>query len=39
MLDGNIIYEHEAEPVEVFSPETSYIITDMMRDVLNMVLE
>ena len=21
-LDGNIIYEHESEPVEVFSPET-----------------
>ena len=33
-LDGNIIYEHEVEEVEVYSPETSYIITDMMRDVL-----
>lgn len=33
-LDGNIIYQHEVEPVQVFSPETSYIITDMMRDVL-----
>ncbi|QDP99789.1 penicillin-binding protein [Lysinibacillus fusiformis] len=33
-LDGNIIYQHEIEPVQVFSPETSYIVTDMMRDVL-----
>src|SRR5690606_8710217 len=33
-LDGNVIYEHEVEPVEVYSPETSYIVTDMMRDVL-----
>ena len=33
-LDGNVIYEHKVEPVQVFSPETSYIITDMMRDVL-----
>ncbi|PYF09072.1 penicillin-binding protein [Ureibacillus chungkukjangi] len=33
-LDGNIIYEHEVEPVQVFSPETSYIVTDMLRDVL-----
>lgn len=33
-LDGNTIYQHEVEPVQVFSPETSYIITDMMRDVL-----
>lgn len=33
-MKGNIVFEHKAEPVEVFSPETSYIITDMMRDVL-----
>ncbi|MCG7335539.1 penicillin-binding protein [Sporosarcina sp. ACRSM] len=33
-MDGNLIYEHKPEPVDVFSPETSYIITDMMRDVL-----
>lgn len=32
-VDGNIIYQHTPEPVQVFSPETSYIITDMMRDV------
>ncbi len=34
-LDGNIIYQHEIEPTEVFSPETSYIVTDMLRDVLD----
>ena len=33
-LDGNVIYEHKVEPVQVFSPETSYIVTDMLRDVL-----
>lgn len=32
--DGNLIYKHKVEPVQVFSPETSYIITDMLRDVL-----
>ena len=32
-VDGNIIYQHEVEPVEVFSPQTSYIISDMLRDV------
>lgn len=34
-LDGNIIYKHEVEPVQVFSPETSYMVTDMLRDVLD----
>lgn len=33
-LDGNIIYEHKVEPVEVFSEETAYMMTDMLRDVL-----
>ncbi|WP_318614192.1 transglycosylase domain-containing protein [Sporosarcina sp. YIM B06819] len=33
-MDGKIVYEHIVEPVDVFSPETSYIITDMLRDVL-----
>lgn len=32
--EGNIVYKHEAEPVQVYSPETSYIVTDMLRDVL-----
>ncbi|MCG3089435.1 transglycosylase domain-containing protein [Sporosarcina cyprini] len=31
---GNVIFEHKSEPVEVFSPETAYIITDMLRDVV-----
>src|SRR5690625_821418 len=30
--DGEVIYEHEPEPVEVFSPQTSYLTLDMMRD-------
>ena len=32
-MDGNIVYQHEIEPVEVFSPQTAYIISDMLRDV------
>ena len=32
-MDGNIVYQHKVEPVEVFSPQTAYIISDMMRDV------
>lgn len=34
-LDGNTIYEHKVEPVDVFTPETSYMVTDMLRDVLD----
>lgn len=33
--DGKIVYEHEPEPVEVFSPQTAYLTIDMMRDVLS----
>ncbi len=32
---GKTIYQHEAEPVEVFSPQTAYLTIDMMRDVIN----
>ncbi|SIO02774.1 penicillin-binding protein [Carnobacterium alterfunditum] len=32
--DGTIVYQHEAEPVEVFSAETAYLTTDILRDVL-----
>lgn len=32
---GNTIYEHESKPTEVFSKETAYLMTDMMRDVLS----
>lgn len=34
-VDGNVIYQHEVEAVPVFSAATSYIITDMLRDVLS----
>jgi len=33
--DGEIIYEQESEPVEVFSPQTSYLLIDMLRDVIS----
>ncbi|GIO24443.1 transglycosylase domain-containing protein [Oceanobacillus sp. J11TS1] len=33
--DGEVIYEHETEPVEVFSPQTTYLTIDMMRDVIH----
>ncbi|RDI44298.1 transglycosylase domain-containing protein [Falsibacillus pallidus] len=32
--DGNTVYQHESTPVDVFSPQTSYLMIDMMRDVL-----
>lgn len=32
-MNGNIIYEHKVDPVDVFSPQTAYIISDMLRDV------
>lgn len=32
--DGEVIYEHEVEQVEVFSPQTAYLTLDMMRDVI-----
>src|SRR6185312_9465966 len=31
--EGNIVYQHQVEPINVFSPETAYVITDMLRDV------
>ena len=31
---GNVIYQHKTKPVKVFSPQTSYLMTDVMRDVL-----
>lgn len=33
--DGNIIFQHHSEAVPVYSPQTSYIVTDMLRDVLS----
>lgn len=32
--EGNVIYEHETVPVDVFSPQTAYLTYDMMRDVI-----
>ncbi|HET7577900.1 MAG TPA: transglycosylase domain-containing protein [Bacillales bacterium] len=31
---GNVIYQHHVDPVRVFSPQTNYMMIDMMRDVL-----
>lgn len=31
--DGNVIYEHETEAKDVFTPQASYVLTDMLRDV------
>lgn len=33
--DGEIVYEHQPEETEVFSPQTSYLLIDMMRDVIS----
>jgi penicillin-binding protein 1B len=32
--NGNVIFEHEIQTVDVFSPQTSYLTIDMMRDVI-----
>ncbi|AXF55987.1 transglycosylase domain-containing protein [Salicibibacter kimchii] len=32
--EGDVIYEHEPESTLVFSPRTSYLAVDMMRDVI-----
>ena len=31
--DGEIIYEHKVEPVQIYSPQTAYLMIDTMRDV------
>ena len=33
--EGKIIYQHEINPVDVFSPQTAYLTYDMLRDVIN----
>jgi penicillin-binding protein len=33
--DGNVIYEHETEAVDVYSPQTNYLTVDMMRSVIS----
>ncbi|MGA9172683.1 MAG: transglycosylase domain-containing protein, partial [Thermoactinomyces sp.] len=32
---GHVIWEHKQAPVRIFSPQTSYQVTDMLRDVVN----
>lgn len=32
--NGKIIYKHEVEPVQVYSNQTAYLMTDMMRTVI-----
>jgi len=32
---GKVIYKHETQPVQVYSEQTAYLITDMMRSVVN----
>ncbi|TYS58925.1 penicillin-binding protein [Sutcliffiella horikoshii] len=31
--DGQVIFEHKVEPVEIYSPQTAYLMIDTMRDV------
>lgn len=33
--DGKVVYQHKARPKRIYSPETSYITTDMLRGVLD----
>lgn len=33
--DGEVLYEHEPEEIEVVSPQTSYLMYDVMRDIVN----
>src|SRR5699024_11291243 len=32
--DGEVVYEHEEDPVDVCSPQTAYLTIEMMRDVM-----
>ncbi|WP_163971669.1 transglycosylase domain-containing protein [Oceanobacillus halotolerans] len=32
--EGETVYEHESDPVDVFSPQTAYLTLDLMRDVI-----
>ncbi|ADH98792.1 transglycosylase domain-containing protein [Salisediminibacterium selenitireducens] len=33
--NGEVLYEHETQEIEVLSPQTSYLMYDVMRDVVN----
>ncbi|MED5020240.1 transglycosylase domain-containing protein [Paenibacillus chibensis] len=32
--NGNIVYQHEAKPVQAFSKQTAFLMTDMLRTVI-----
>ncbi|TRM12970.1 penicillin-binding protein [Lentibacillus cibarius] len=33
--EGNVIFEYNPDPVDVFSPQTAYLTVDVMRDVID----
>lgn len=33
--NGNVVYQHKAEPTQVFSKQTAYLMTDMLRTVIS----
>jgi penicillin-binding protein 1B len=33
--DGKVVYKHHSKPVKVFTPQTSYLVVDMLRDVIH----
>lgn len=33
-MDREVVYQHEVKPVQVFSPQTAFLITDTLRDVV-----
>lgn len=33
--EGNVVYEHQLQPTTVYSEETAYLITDMMKTVIS----
>ncbi|QYR22556.1 transglycosylase domain-containing protein [Paenibacillus sp. sptzw28] len=33
--EGNVVYSHQPEQTRVFSPQTAFILTDMMKDVVH----
>jgi penicillin-binding protein 1B len=37
IVDKNdkVVYQHQSKPVNVFTPQTSYMVIDMLRDVIN----
>ncbi|UJW58652.1 penicillin-binding protein [Bacillus sp. A116_S68] len=33
--DGEVVFEHESEEIDILSPQTNYLMIDMMRDVVS----